>query len=155
MAKVGLALLGLKEMEYFGRTYADPLADRMSRLIDRLLCPLEEEWFGAAASGAVIPRVKALRMKIMPDMVRNELEPAERQRRWRQLADIYLAQQISNYPPDYLQHLSVDRLLETIERFEEDLTDQVRVHGHLHAVIEVGPRCRSVRTETVGPRWTH
>ena len=63
---------------------------------------------------------------------------AERQRRWRQLADIYLAQQISNYPPDYLQHQTVDRLLETIERFEEDLTDQVRVHGHLHAIIEVG-----------------
>jgi hypothetical protein len=110
----------------------------MSRLIDRLLFPLEEEWFGAAASGAVVPRVKALRMKIMPDMVRNELAPAERQRRWRQLADIYLAQQISNYPPDYLRHLTVDRLLETIERFEEDLTDQVRVHGRLHAVIEVG-----------------
>lgn len=139
IAKVGLALLGLKEMEYFGRTYADGLADRMNRLIDRLLCPLEEEWFGAAAHGSVIPRVKALRMKIMPDMVRSELEPAERQRRWRQLADIYLAQQISNYPPGYLQHLSVDRLLETIERFEEDLTDQVRVHGNLHAVIEVGP----------------
>ena len=46
VAKVGLTLLGLKEMEYFGRTYADPLADRMMRLIDRLLCPLEEEWFG-------------------------------------------------------------------------------------------------------------
>ena len=90
-----------------------------------------------AASGESFA-VKALRMKIMPDMVRNELEPAERQRRWRQLADIYLAQQISNYPPDYLQHQTVDRLLETIERFEEDLTDQVRVHGHLHAIIEVG-----------------
>lgn len=138
VAKIGLTLLGLKEMEYFGRTYADALADRMARLIDRLLCPLEEEWFGAAGSGPVVPRVKALRMKIMPDMVRKELEPAERQRRWRQLADIYLAQQISNYPPDYLQHQSVDRLLETIERFEEDLTDQVRVHGRLHAVIEVG-----------------
>jgi 1-acyl-sn-glycerol-3-phosphate acyltransferase len=138
IAKVGLALLGLKEMEYFGRTYADPLADRMTRLIDRLLCPLEKEWFGTAASGEVVPRVKALRMKIMPDMVRKELEPTERQRRWRQLADIYLAQQISNYPPDYLHHQSVDRLLETIERFEEDLTDQVRVHGHLHAIIEVG-----------------
>ncbi len=115
------------------------LADRMQRLIDRLLCPLEEEWFGAAANGAVIPRVKALRMKIMPDMVQGRLDDAERQRRWRQLADIYLAQQISNYPPEYLTTLSVDRLLETIERFEEDLTDRVRVHGHLKAVMEVGP----------------
>jgi hypothetical protein len=125
-------------MEYLGRTYSDGLADRMQRLIDRLLCPLEEEWFGAVASGSVIPRVKALRMKIMPDMVQGRLEDAERQRRWRQLADIYLAQQISNYPPEYLKTLSVDRLLETIERFEEDLTDRVRVHGHLKAVMEVG-----------------
>ena len=139
IAKVGLALLSLKELEYLGRTYSDALADRMQRLIDRLLCPLEEEWFHAPASGSVIPRVKALRMKIMPDMVHGRIEAQERQRRWRQLADIYVAQQISNYPPDYLSHLSVDRLLETIERFEEDLTDQVRVHGHLRAVIEVGP----------------
>lgn len=67
------------------------------------------------------------------------LAEAERQRRWRQLSDIYLAQQISNYPPDYLRHLTVDRLLETIERYEEDLTDRVRVHGHLKAIIDVGP----------------
>ncbi len=139
IAKVGLALLSLKELEYLGRTHADALEVRMQRLIDRLLGPLEEEWFGTPAAGAVIPRVKALRMKIMPDMVQGRIDAAERQRRWRQLADIYLAQQVSNYPPDYLQHLSVDRLLETIERYEEDLTDRVRVHGHLKAVIEVGP----------------
>ncbi|MHB0955796.1 MAG: 1-acyl-sn-glycerol-3-phosphate acyltransferase [Pirellulaceae bacterium] len=138
ISKVGLALLSLKEMEYFGRTYADALGERLQRLIDRLLCPLEEEWFGAAAGGNVIPRVKALRMKIMPEMVQGRLDEPERQRRWRQLADIYLAQQVSNYPPEYLQLLSVDRLLETIERLEEDLTDRVRVHGHLKAVVEVG-----------------
>lgn len=139
IAKVGLALLSLKELEYLGQTYADALADRMQRLIDRLLCPLEEEWFGAPAQGLVIPRVKALRMKIMPEMVHGSIQEQERQRRWRQLADVYLAQQISNYPPDYLSHSTVDRLLETIERYEEDLTDQVRVHGHLKAIIEVGP----------------
>jgi hypothetical protein len=134
-----LALLSLKELEYLGRTYADALADRMQRLIDRLLCPLEQEWCGAPAAGAVIPRVKALRMKIMPEMVQGRIPEPERQRRWRQLADVYLAQQISNYPPDYLTRLTVDRLLETIERYEEDLTDRVRVHGHLKAIIEVGP----------------
>jgi len=69
IAKVGLALLSLKELEYLGQTYSDALADRMQRLIDRLLWPLEEEWFGAPARGLVIPRVKALRMKIMPEMV--------------------------------------------------------------------------------------
>ncbi len=139
IACIGLALLSLKELEYFGRTYADPLADRIQRLIDRLLAPLEEEWLGKVSLDAVTPRIKALRMKIMPDMVQGRVDATERARRWRQLADIYLAQQISNYPPDYLDQLTVDRMLETIERFEEDLTDKARVHGNLHTVIEVGP----------------
>jgi hypothetical protein len=50
-----------------------------------------------------------------------------------------LAQQVSFYPPDYLaEYPSVDRVLETIERFEEDLTDAVTVHGSLKVLIEVG-----------------
>ena len=32
----------------------------------------------------------------------------------------------------------MDRLLETVERYEEDLTDKVCVHGNLHAILEVG-----------------
>ncbi len=31
-----------------------------------------------------------------------------------------------------------ERLLETVERFEEDVTDQARVHAPMRAVIEVG-----------------
>ena len=55
-------------------------------------------------------------MQIMPDMVRGTLTEEERQRRWQQLADLYLAQQASCYPPDYLRtRPSVDRLLETME----------------------------------------
>lgn len=87
----------------------------------------------------VIPRIKALRMKIMPDMIRGDLASDERSRRWRQLERIYLAQQVASYPPDYIKSLaSVDRVLETVERFEEDLTDHVRVMGPLRCIIEVG-----------------
>jgi hypothetical protein len=115
------------------------LAERLSRLTDGLLNPLEIEWLGSAQSGSVVPRVKALRMKMLPEMVQGTLAEEERARRWRQLAAIYLAQQLSCYPPDYLtQHFSVDRILETLERFEEDLNDKARVHGSLKAVIEVG-----------------
>jgi hypothetical protein len=126
-------------MEYFGSAQSGRLADRLEGLTNRLLNPLEEEWLGEAQTGAAVPRVKALRMKILPDMVNGQTTEEERQRRWEQLADLYLAQQVSCYPHDYLiSRPSVDRLLETIERFEEDLTDQVRVHGHLKAVIQVG-----------------
>ncbi len=139
IAKVGFALLALKEMEYFDRTFSDDLATRLHRLIDRLLGPWEREWFGDVQQGEVVPRVKALRMKILPEMVAGRIDEAERQRRWHQLEDIYLAQQISCYPPDYLaSRPSVDRLLETIERYEEDLMGKPRVHGKLHVTIDVG-----------------
>jgi 1-acyl-sn-glycerol-3-phosphate acyltransferase len=138
VTKVGLALLSLKEMEYFGEPQRGRLAERLKNLIDRVLGPLEQEWLGSSQKGGVIPRVKALRMKIMPEMVAGKLPPQERERRWEHLHSLYLAQQLSCYPPDYLtSRPSIDRLLETIERFEEDLTDKARVHGHLKVVIEV------------------
>jgi hypothetical protein len=137
--KVGLALLCLKEIEYFGGEQSGAVQQRLQGLIDRLLQPLENEWLGKPQQGAVVPRVKALRMKILPEMVQQRISGDERQRRWKQLADIYLAQQVSCYPPDYLvERPSVDRLLETIERYEEDLTDQVRLHGAFKVIIQVG-----------------
>ncbi len=136
--KAGHALLCLKEMEYFGRPQTGSMAERLTGLINRLLHPIEQEWLGGPQDGAVVPRVKALRMKILPEMVRGALPPQEYQRRWRQLSDMYLAQAVRCYPPDYLAKPTVERILETIERFEEDLTGEVRVHGKLKAVIDVG-----------------
>src|SRR4029077_8893901 len=76
---------------------------------------------------------------ILPEMVAEKIDEAERNRRWRQLADIYLAQQLSCYPPDYFKlEPTPEKMLETVERFEEDLTDKARVHRPIHAVIEVG-----------------
>ena len=138
ITNVGLALLALKEIEYLGRPSGARLAERLSALIDRLLCPLEEEWLGGAKSGPVVPRVKALRMVILPDMIRGAITPEDRRRRWRHLADIYLAQQVSCYLPDYLRTFaSEDRLLETVERFEEDITDRVRINRSLKVIIQV------------------
>jgi hypothetical protein len=139
VAKVGRTLLCLKEIEYFGQTQTGTLAERLDALINRLLCPLEEEWLGAPRSGPVVPRIKVLRIKILPDMIEGRVDESERCRRWDQLAEMYLAQQLSYYPPDYLQtYPSVDRLLEMLERFQEDLTDSVTVHGSLTVIIEVG-----------------
>jgi hypothetical protein len=109
------------------------------RLINFLLQPLEREWLKGEGDGDVVARVKKLRMAILPDLVSGEIDEAERARRWRELADLYLAQQLSCYPPDYIRSRPTpERLLETVERFEEDLTDRTRIHRPLHAIIEVG-----------------
>jgi hypothetical protein len=71
--------------------------------------------------------------------VAGEIDEAERARRWRQLADIYLAQQLFFYPPGYFApEPTPEKLLETVERFEEDLTDRMPVHRPIRAVVEVG-----------------
>ena len=139
IARIGTGLLALKEIEYFRKPQSGSLHERLEGLIDRLLVRLEEYWLDGAQHGPVVPRVKALRTKILPEMVEGTISQEERKRRWEQLADIYLAQQVASYPPDYLtEYPSVDRYLETVERYEEDLTDKVTPHPDLHAIIDVG-----------------
>jgi hypothetical protein len=137
--KIGDALLGLKEMEYLGHQQEGPIAPRLAKLIDHLLVPLEKEWLKGAADPSTAARVKNLRMAILPDMVKGEVSEEERERRWRQLADTYLAQQLACYPPDYVgSDGSPERILETVERFEEDLTDACRSYPPMEAVVEIG-----------------
>ncbi|MBI5770932.1 MAG: 1-acyl-sn-glycerol-3-phosphate acyltransferase [Verrucomicrobia bacterium] len=137
--KIGKALLAMKEIEYFGAAQEGALGDRLQKLIDRLLVPLEAEWLKGRREKDIVQRVKLLRIAIVPDMAAGALEEAELQRRWRQLADIYLAQQIAFYPVGYWgENPTPERLLETVEKFEEDLTDAARVHAPMRAVVDVG-----------------
>lgn len=137
--KLGEALLTLKELQYLGAPRSGPLRERIARLTDVVLTPLENEWAGGRHDDNVNARVKRLRMAILPDLVQGGLPEAERTRRWRHLADAYFAQQLFHYPPDYLgADCPPERLLETVERLEEDLTDKVRIHGQITATITVG-----------------
>jgi 1-acyl-sn-glycerol-3-phosphate acyltransferase len=137
--KVGSALLALKEIEYTGQPKTGDIAPRIANLIDAILDPLEAEWQIRNESESVTARVKRLRTAILPDVVKGELDETERARRWKQLADVYLAQQLWHYPPDYVKsNATPERLLETIERFEEDLTDKIRLHGPISATVTVG-----------------
>jgi hypothetical protein len=139
IAKVGQTLLALKEIEYLGQPQTGAVGERLERLIDALLVPLEKEWLNGHRDTHVIARVKKLRTAVLPDMVQGDLSEAERTRRWAQLADMYLAQQISCYPPDYLAAKPTpERLLETVERYEEDLTDQCRAHAPMHVSVTIG-----------------
>jgi len=126
-------------MEHLGGSQSGHVAERLQRLIDHLLAPLEREWLDGRGEGSVVARVKKLRAAVLPDLVQGEIAPAERDRRWRQLEDMYLAQQLSCYPPDYIRtNPTPERLLETVERFEEDLTDRTRRFGELTARVQIG-----------------
>jgi 1-acyl-sn-glycerol-3-phosphate acyltransferase len=140
IGKIGHALLSLKEIEFLGAPRSGNPYERTEHLVQQVLADLEAAWQIKDSSGNVIARVKRLRTAILADMVGKQLTAEERARRWRDLAACYYAQQMSHYPRDYiLREKNVpERVVETVERFEEDFTDRVRVHEPFHAIIQVG-----------------
>ncbi|MEZ6095763.1 MAG: hypothetical protein R3C03_16290 [Pirellulaceae bacterium] len=77
-------------------------------------------------------------MKIFPDMGKNQIDEQERQLRWRGLRHVpgstnrLLPRSIRHQFPQCRSHS------ETVEKFEEDLTDNARSHGDLKVIIEIG-----------------
>ncbi len=153
---LGEALLGLKELEYLGQSQTGPIHERLERLIDQVLVPLEQQWLDGQRGDNVVARVKMLRTAMLPDMIRGEISDTEREQRWRQLADMYIVQQMSHYPPDYIKsNPTPERMLETVERFEEDLTDVCRIHSPMTVTVQVGEaipvRAKRDRSATEDP----
>ena len=137
--RIGRALVGLKEIEHFGRVRSGSIYDRLEYLVDSILTGIEDKWLGGPADGPVVQRVKKIRSAIIPNMVTEELSESERDSRWRDLTSAYYAQQMSHYPRDYVSSDSPpEHVLETVERFEEDLTDKVQVHSPMHLILEIG-----------------
>ena len=126
-------------MELVGEFRHETIFERLARLIDEILGPLEAEWKVKKCGRDVPRRVRALRTAILPDLVEGAISDAERDRRWEQLDRINLAQRLSLYPPGYLEGLpSTERVLETVERLEEDLTDVATVHRPIAVTVTVG-----------------
>ena len=147
IVKAGHALLALKEIEYLGAVQSGGLRERLAHLLNHLLEPLEQEWTGGRREPDPMTRIKCLRTALLPDMVHGELTEEESAHRWRRLADLYLAQQLHCYSGDYLADAPTpERLLETVERYEEDLTDAARPHPPIHTVISVGEAIEATPT---------
>ncbi|RLS42746.1 MAG: 1-acyl-sn-glycerol-3-phosphate acyltransferase [Planctomycetota bacterium] len=137
--RVGNALLSLKEQEYLGQSQTGTLDERLDRLINHILVPLESEWCGGPKAGTAILRVKEIRRAILPAMIDGQLKSDEMERRWRQLTAAGFAQSLSLYPSRYvITHPTVDRILETVERFNEHLNGDETPHGPMKAIIQVG-----------------
>ncbi len=133
------ALLSLKEIEYLGVLKRARI--RTANRTGRSLCSDRWKKSGSqsfARSVDTADQSPANEDRAALDSNRS-YEPTARATLAR-LKAIYLAQQVASYPPAYLTPpTTVTRVLETVERFEEDLTDRTRVHRGLHAVIQIGP----------------
>ena len=136
--KIGHALLASKEIEYFGVAKTGSLTARIAELRDAVLQSTEKQWLRRYRHQDTMARVKAVRTRIFPHLLRPDLAPMRQEDLWRVIGDLYFVQQLHCYPEGYLNGPEPERLLEVVEHFEEDLTDKVRPHYPLHAQVHVG-----------------
>tara|TARA_B100000959_G_scaffold277558_1_gene334375 strand:+ start:241 stop:1548 length:1308 start_codon:yes stop_codon:yes gene_type:complete len=136
--KIGAELLSRREVEYFGKEQAGTLFERQDRLIERLLNPIETQWDRPGKGFNAYERVKTLRTLLLRELVEGNLTATTHEQCWRQLRDCMLALRLRSFPVDYLKECPcVERLLETVERFENDIDNTIPKRPY-RVVIEIG-----------------
>jgi hypothetical protein len=130
-------------VEILGEARSGPIRSRIRSLIDDVLQPYERRWFGRPRTGDVVIRVKDLRVAILPELLRGNLSPQETRERWKVLTNCYYCQTLSLYPEGYLDSgergaVTPERIVETVHRLEEDLTDRVTLRPEWRVHFNIG-----------------
>ena len=84
-------------------------------------------------------RIKALRRTLLDHWTDEKADEAIRRQARAALDDVQLVLQLYSYPGDYVnEQPSIERMAETIEKFEEDLTGAARPKGKRQARVLLG-----------------
>ena len=141
IAKVASGLLAEREEKYLGHAQNGDYYERIESLIVHILSAQEQKWKGDVQEGDYIHRVKSLRPIIVPDLAKGNLDPQEAMERRQDLYDLNFVQQLCYYPVDYLSgdtgKVTAERIIEMLERLEEDLTDKITMPRRFKLVIDV------------------
>ena len=138
-------MLALKELDYLGHTASGSLPEQIAALSDAVLRRLEER-YGAPLRKANLPeRVKTLRQRAIKKLEDDVADAGEVAQIGNDLDDVFFVVQLFSYPGDYAaENPSVERLAETLDKFEEDALEHPtpRARGARRAVISFGERIR-------------
>jgi 1-acyl-sn-glycerol-3-phosphate acyltransferase len=152
--RVAEGLLRLKELEYLSHSGAGPLPERTQSLSDAILSRIEARYdlkpdVGKAQSkekpaseGPTIPeRVKEVRHRIIQQ--RDEIPPDDpaQEQFSDDLEDLFFVVQLFSYPGDYVsEHPTLERMAETVDKFEEDFLDYptARIRGTRRGIVSFG-----------------
>lgn len=140
------ALLTLKEIEFLGTTQPGILAERINRLAESILTEQECRLGVENANKPIPDRVKDLRQRIIVELEKfRQQAPANAESRFVQLSedmdDLFFVMQLYSYPGDYLSGTpSIERMAETLDKFEEDVLDHElpKVRGRRRVEIRFG-----------------
>jgi 1-acyl-sn-glycerol-3-phosphate acyltransferase len=138
---IAQGLIALKETEYLQSQQSGTLAERIGRLTNYLLEKAESRYGLQPKSDFVPDRIKEVRRAIIS--LREQLQTtstAEQQEHWnRDMHTMFLATQLFSYPGNYLlNEPSIERIVETVDKLEEDIMGAIypTVHGEKRVVVQ-------------------
>jgi len=115
------AMLGVKELEYLEHIQTGTLVERIKKLSETILEKLEEQYGIEIDEGQTLPeRVKTCRREAI---VRLESDDPDSQAEAKDyLDDVMVVAQLFSYPGEYVSSKpTIERIAETIDKFEEDI----------------------------------
>lgn len=139
--RVAEGVLSLKEQEYLGHSRVGTLKERLPYLAESILSR-QERYYGLMRTAGGIPeRVKELRRTIID---RQEKSAGDRDLQARarfDMDDLFFVTQLYSYPGNYLRrNVSIERIAETLDKFEEDVLRAPipSVHGQRRVIVRFG-----------------
>jgi 1-acyl-sn-glycerol-3-phosphate acyltransferase len=135
-------MIGLKELEYLGRTQTGPLPVRISSLRDAILEAVEDRRLGRRKTDPVPARVKECRRACLDALAEPKTTPEEAASLRRDLEDLFGVIQLYSYPGDYVRECpTLERVAEILMKLEEDVegVDQPAPLGPRRAEMRLGP----------------
>jgi hypothetical protein len=135
-------MIALKEVEYLGCSREGSLDERIAALSDTILRRLAERHGVKEPEGQIIPeRVKNLRRQVISRLDAIDKTDPAREPLVRDMDDLFLVVQMFSYPGNYVsERPSIERMAETIDKFEEDFLNapSAGIRGTRSAVVTFG-----------------
>ena len=125
-------VLTLKELEYMNERGSGSIPQRIGRLSEQILAHIETRRLGSVHGESIPVRVKNLRAKMLKEFspandsdaaasLASALPPKAFADMQRDFEDLHLVTQLFSYPGNYIaEQPSIERIAETLDKFEED-----------------------------------
>jgi 1-acyl-sn-glycerol-3-phosphate acyltransferase len=115
-------MLGLKEVEYLGKTLSGPLPERIRAFMEFVLGRLELQCGLLRDGGSVPERIKIARKYLIDRLQEMPADAPARRKLEEGLDEVFLIVQAFSYPGNYVsEQPTIERIAETLDKFEEDL----------------------------------
>ena len=140
---LGGALMALKELEFLGEVRGGSLPERTDFLARHILSSHEQQHGIEGQEKSIPERVKELRRIALEAIGELEEDGESEQRKQldNMLDEVFLVVQLFSYPGDYvIENPTVERLAETLDKFEEDVLKcySATVRGERQSTITFG-----------------